>query len=398
MDEIISMIKMNSQKIFAWVLILAVAIGGGVFGYRFYSEKSSALSQRVSSLESNVAGMQAVRMSVTSGQKEIEELDNIINEKKSAANKNDINAREFFQFMSDKATALNLKLNRINSTGYTENYGVYTVGFDFEVQGQMEDIIKIVSDIDSLGIGYNVKSLTLRDSSDYTWLKREFDSDNQVPWFVEQNKPSDSKGNKIETMSDVENLILQILESQKREEEAKKQEEVIPVIPSGGSSSGSTESKEETETPVVDNRTNTLQGRLEKILDKLPDSIISGKVNSITTENKDDIEIIDIDMNKDSESNSTWVDTVIDSNNDNELSAEDAELLEMILKLVGNNSVDSAQYNEILEQVRQNQDLIIQDEVERDYKLRIIIEFLTFSSPDNVVTVGPDDDDLEYAE
>lgn len=422
MDEIITAFKMNSRKIVVWSLILVVAIVGGVFGYRFYNEKNTKVLQSITAAESAVSGMASVRAQLGSTKNKIDDLDAEIADKKSLANKNDINKSQFFQFMSERATGLNLQMNRINSTGYTENYGVYTVGFDVEVQGLLENIIKIVNEIDSLGIGYNIKSMTLRDNSDYTWLKRSFDGESQVPWFVEGSKPSDASGNKIETMSDVEKLILQILESQKREEEAKK--ESIKVKPGSGSydpttgesyggSSGSsgTEKTEE----KVDNTAGTLQGRLEKILGKLPDSVIDGKVNNIETKNKDDIELIPTDEyteNNNSENttetnngttetgNGSWVDTVTGNNKSNdELSAEDAALLETILKIVGNDKVDKAKYDEILEEVKKNDNIVIQDEVQKQYKLRIVIEFLTFTNPDSgtIIDFG-DGEDTDYTE
>lgn len=378
MDEILAIARTNLKSILAWILVLVIAVGGGVYGYGIYNEKNTNLDSQITNLQSEVSGLSTLRTQVVSGEKKVEELDSVIEQKKSEANKNDINTQEFVQFIGERTTALNLSLNRIINTGYSENYGVYTVGFDIEVQGEIENIISIINDIDSLGIGYNIQSLTLRDDADYSWLARPFDVDNQVPWYQEAEKPVE-ESDSIDTLTDVKDLILEIMNQYNNDKEEEEQErKPIVDITTGNSSSNyvnnssnnqsnnSSNSSDEVE-EEVDLTAGTIEDRLELILEELPDSIMTGGYSK-------DYES-DLDGYTSNEDIKAYVKQALGLDDDDTLEDMTAEELEM--------------YNLIVDRLSETE-MVVQDEQPEEFKFRILIEFLTFNSPDNTINIGDD--------
>lgn len=377
MDEILAIARTNLKSILAWILVLVIAVGGGVYGYGIYNEKNTNLDSQITNLQSEVSGLSTLRTQVVSGEKKIEELDTVIEQKKSEANKNDINTQEFVQFIGERTTALDLSLNRIINTGYSENYGVYTVGFDIEVQGEIDNIISIINDIDSLGIGYNIQSLTLRDDADYSWLARPFDVDNQVPWYQEAEKPVE-ESDSIDTLTDVKDLIIEIM-NQYNDDKEEEEQERKPIVDitignsssnsvnnSSNNSSSSSNSSDEVE-EEVDLNAGTIEDRLELILEELPDSIMTGGYSK-------DYES-DLDGYTSNEDIKAYVKQALGLDDDDTLEDMTDEELEM--------------YNLIVDKLSETE-IVVQDEQSEEFKFRILIEFLTFNSPDNTINIGDD--------
>ena len=138
---------------------------------------------------------------------------------------------------------------------------------------------------------------------------------------------------------------------------------------SSNNSSSSSNSSDEVE-EEVDLTAGTIEERLELILDEIPDSIMTGGYSK-------DYES-DLDGYTSNEDIKAYVKQALGLDDDDTLEDMTDEELEM--------------YNLIVDRLSESE-IVVQDEQPEEFKFRILIEFLTFNSPDNTINIGEDSDE-----
>ena len=103
---------------------------------------------------------------------------------------------EFLVFLGESTAKNNVQVTGFNDLGMTEEDGVYTATFDFELRGLAYNINNVLSEIDNLGIRTSYGSVSFRQNEDYEYLKRYFDNITALPWYTEpeeKEEPSEEQ-------------------------------------------------------------------------------------------------------------------------------------------------------------------------------------------------------------
>lgn len=187
--------KMSSRD----KVLVAILIAVGLV-YVIWTYVITPINTSVAATKEETANVLAQIQDKTSLQAEIDRL--TTTEKKLDAqlssddkkNNLTINKQEFVMFLTGKCKDNNIEIVRLDDLGTkSQENGTWKSRYDFELRGTHSDLLRICDEIDSLGVDYNVTSMSLRQNLTLPWTTRQSDGSTKLPWFIDSQKSSEQQ-------------------------------------------------------------------------------------------------------------------------------------------------------------------------------------------------------------
>lgn len=212
----------RDKALLAIILVVAILSGVWYLAITPIREATAAVNNEIATVEGKVDNIDSLNQRIsnltTSDMKLSEKL-----KAQATSNSRTINKQEFVLFLTNKCKDNQVELTRFDDLGtVNDGKGVWRSTYDFQVRASHADILKICSEIDALGIDYNVTSISLRQNLQLSWTERASDNSTRLPWYIDSEKSKEEENAK--KIKDEQDRIRQE-EIKKAEDKARKEQE-----------------------------------------------------------------------------------------------------------------------------------------------------------------------------
>lgn len=118
-----------------------------------------------------------------------------------------ITNEEFLVFVGNSTAKNNVAVTGYNNLGVVSDNDIYKMIVDMEMKGSGDDINKVLTEMDDLGIKYSIGSVSYRQNEQYDYLKRFYDDLTELPWYKEPDEKEIEEYNKEQQGTDEEIII-----------------------------------------------------------------------------------------------------------------------------------------------------------------------------------------------
>lgn len=101
--------------------------------------------------------------------------------------------------LGECAKSANCDITGLSSKTISEEKSITRYNFTFEVKGSMNEVAKVLKNIDAKNMHYAVNELSLRQEADYIWLQRDFQEN--VNWWDLSNVSTKSSSQAKNTIT-----------------------------------------------------------------------------------------------------------------------------------------------------------------------------------------------------
>lgn len=191
--------------IYALVLVLVIYLSH-TYIYSGIKSNKSNLELELSDLKGHSNDKDLLLSEENDVNNQIDGIDKVINDLKNSGGKGAINTQDFLCELSGWANDLDVGVGKFREIEVEEQNGVWRSQYEINLNGNLNDLVVLVSKLDNLGISYNVISMSLRQDLEYDWLKRDYTSLSKLDWLTIKEDNEEDKD--IEDVEDTEDTDL----------------------------------------------------------------------------------------------------------------------------------------------------------------------------------------------